>query len=77
MYDVINHDILLDKLNSYGILGKTNLQFKSYLMHRAQFVETNQSDHRNAIHKIYFLKQRNKTQSIIRLNCRAPFISTV
>jgi hypothetical protein len=35
-YDVINHDILLDKLNSYGISGKTNLQFKSYLMHRVQ-----------------------------------------
>jgi len=37
-YDVINHDILLDKLNSYNISNKTNLQFKSYLMHRVQFV---------------------------------------
>jgi hypothetical protein len=27
-YDVINHDILLDKLNSYGTRGRTNLWFK-------------------------------------------------
>jgi hypothetical protein len=33
-YDVINHDLLLDKLNSYGITGITNLWFKSYLTQR-------------------------------------------
>jgi hypothetical protein len=30
-YHVINHDILLDKLNHCGIRGVTNLWFKSYL----------------------------------------------
>ena len=30
-YDVINHDILLDELNLFGIRGKTNLWFKPYL----------------------------------------------
>jgi hypothetical protein len=50
---VINHDILLDKLNSCSISGKTNLWFKSYLTHRVQFVEINQSDHRNPIHNRY------------------------
>jgi hypothetical protein len=52
-YDIINHDILLDKLNSYGISGKTNLRFKSYLTQRVQFVEINQSDHRNSTHNRY------------------------
>jgi hypothetical protein len=41
-YDVINHDILLGKLNSYGIRGMTNSWLKSYLAHRKQFVEINQ-----------------------------------
>jgi len=38
-FDVINHDILLYKLNSYGIRGLANEWFKSYLSDRFQFVE--------------------------------------
>ena len=45
-YDVINNDLLLDKLNSYGIRGKTYSWFKSYLTQHVQFVERNQTDHK-------------------------------
>jgi len=52
-YDVTNHDIWLDKLNSYGIRCKTNLWFKSYLAHWIQFVEINHTDHRNSNYNRY------------------------
>jgi hypothetical protein len=38
-YDAINHDILLSKLQEYGVRGMAYLWFKSYLVHRKQVVE--------------------------------------
>jgi hypothetical protein len=38
-FDVINHEILLEKLKIYGIRGIVNDWFKSYLSERSQFVE--------------------------------------
>jgi hypothetical protein len=40
-YDVLNHKVLLSKLNSYGIRGVAKLWFESYLLHRKQCVEIN------------------------------------
>ena len=43
-YDVINHNRLLDKLDSYGIRGSVNKWFQSFLTNRTQFVEISQMD---------------------------------
>ena len=38
-FDVISHEILLNKLNNYGIRGNVNNWFRSYLTNRSQFVD--------------------------------------
>jgi len=43
-YDVLNHKVLLSKLDSYGIRGVANQCFKSYLSHRKQCVEIKSKD---------------------------------
>ena len=40
-FDTINHDILLFKLNHYGIRGISNIWFASYLLNRKQYIEIN------------------------------------
>lgn len=40
-FDTINHDILLYKLNHYGIRGISNRWFASYLSNRKQYIEIN------------------------------------
>jgi hypothetical protein len=37
-YDVLNHQILLDKLEKYGIRCLANKWFQSYLLNRTQLV---------------------------------------
>ena len=40
-FDTLNHDILIDKLNSYGIRGIANCWIKNYLSNRKQYVVYN------------------------------------
>ena len=40
-FDTVGHDILLEKLNHYGIRGIANDWFRSYLSDRTQFVSIN------------------------------------
>ena len=37
-FDTVDHNILLSKLNHYGVRGVSNLWFRSYLSNRQQFV---------------------------------------
>ena len=47
--DTVDHNILLSKLNYYGISGISNSWFKSYLSNQSQFASINgfNSDHQN------------------------------
>ena len=40
-FDTLNHEVLLEKLNHYGIRGVANRWLQSYLENRSQYVEIN------------------------------------
>ena len=40
-FDTVNHEILLEKLNNYGIRSKENNWFRSFLTNRKQYVSIN------------------------------------
>lgn len=60
VYDVINHDILLYKLESYGVRGILNSWLKYYLLQCTQYVSLPQTDGNNVI--------LNKYSSLSRVN---------
>ena len=43
-FDTVDHQILIQKLDYYGIRGIANNWFSSYLQNRTQFVSTNDFD---------------------------------
>ena len=43
-FDTVDHSILISKLNHYGIRGKANEWFRSYLSNRSQFVSISSTE---------------------------------
>ena len=44
-FDTVNHNILLSKLHHYGIRGKANDWFKSFLVNRNQYTSINNKNY--------------------------------
>jgi hypothetical protein len=64
-YDILNHKILLAKLNSYGVRGIANIWFESYISHQRQYIEIN--------HKIITnLKQRKHVSAMREIGHGVP-----
>jgi hypothetical protein len=74
VYAVINHNILLDKLDSYGIRGSSNFWFKSYLACRTQYVEITHTDSNSTVRRYSSSPLGHFTWSTAGLNFRASFI---
>ena len=52
VYGVINHEILINKLEYYGVIGITKAWIESYLFYRSQFVEIFKTDNTRRNQKI-------------------------
>jgi len=76
-YDIINRNMLLDKVYSYGVRGSANMWFKSYLTNRTQFVEISQTDRSNHTRRISIFTYGDCTWSAAGLNFRAPLIFSI
>jgi hypothetical protein len=57
-YDVVNHSILLDKLEFYVIRDPDKAWFESYLSNRSQFVEITHTDYQKSTQNSYSSKLR-------------------
>ena len=53
-FDTVDHDILLRKLELYGIRGTGNNWFRSYLKNRKQYININgtKSDYKQVLHGV-------------------------
>ena len=63
-YDILNHNTLLDKLDSYSIRGNMNLWFKIYLSKGLQFVEITRMEHKNFMQYRYISSFRKIVRGV-------------
>jgi hypothetical protein len=73
-YGVINHDILLYKLESYGVRGNLNLWFNSYLSQCMQFVSLTQTDYTNFMLNRYLSSSKVMLQGALQGSILGPLI---
>jgi hypothetical protein len=73
-YDVVNHSILLDKLECYGIRGTGKAWFESYLSNRSQFVEITHTDYRKSTQNSYSSKLRKLHFGILQGSILGPVL---
>ena len=59
-FDTVNHKILINKLQNYGICSKNLLWFKSYLSNRKRYLE----------YKDIFYEQ--KSTNLLQIKCGVP-----
>jgi hypothetical protein len=72
-YDMIDHNILLEKLNNYGFRGITNVWFKSYLANRLQIVEISHLEKNNTQSK-YTSLPRETTHGVPQGSILGPLL---
>ena len=79
-FDTVNHNILLSKLHHYGIRGKANDWFKSFLVNRNQYTSINNTNSTSekvmyAVMYVFGKCQREKQNHCITsaLFCRHDF----
>ena len=73
-YDVINHDILPYKLESYGVRGTLNLWFNSYLSQRIQYVSLTHTNETNAILNKYTSSSRVNLHGVPQGSVLGPLL---
>ena len=76
-YDIINHIMLLDKLNYYGVRSSANMWFKSYLTNRTQFVEISQTDRSNRTRRRFRPSPRVNAHGVLQGSILGPLLFLV
>ena len=76
-YHVIYHDILFEKLDSYGVRGFSYTWFKSYLTNRTQFFEISQTDSSNHTRRRFQSSPRVTAHEVLQGSILGPLLFLV
>jgi hypothetical protein len=76
-FDVINHNLLLTKLESYGLRGISHAWMRSYLTDRAQFVEIHHMDPETSKMKTVASSLKTIKHGVPQGCSGTPFIPTI